>query len=515
MSRYDTIIIGAGLAGLTLASILSSREKQKVLVLEKEDYTGGRVVSFTGTNEGFNLQGKTIDEESYKLALGAAHSQFFESSPALSKIIDQELLNGYSFEAGIHITFWGNKGKLAAFFDYMGRHVDFPGNEGFAVIDADTDTVHELASGSKYSWMNDESIRITKSLLKEMATASQEQIDEWRTISFGEWLRQRTGDQKSWEFLAAVASPHMAMGDPDMMNAGEFIQFMSDAGKIGMNFVSGSTGIVSKPGFIHLADILTEIIKDNGGEIRLNSRVKEVIISGGKVSGVKYLGQDGENLAEADNVVCTLPPRRIFAVLPESVFPDEFVSHIKEDFWSPGIVTSYTGLKNNIFQSAGLNPKSWVIIPAYIKSSEGFKGDVDCSCIIQSSYSSSLSPEGKSLLTMGICLTEDEISDPEKVKYVFSEAEKHFTKCFPSFENERDWTIYTAGPGCYGDWPPVDCKRPPNRSPWIKGLYFAGDSYGEKVKGSGMDSALHSAIDCADEMTGGNYLTEIFPEYLR
>jgi hypothetical protein len=515
MKEYDTIIIGAGLAGLTLASILTAKEKQRVLVLEKEDYTGGRIVSFTGSDKGFNLQGKSINESQYKNILGVAHSRLFDSSPALYEIINNKLLNGYSFEAGIHITFWGNKGKLAAFFDYMGRHVDFPGNEGFAVLDADTDIVHELIPGSKYGWMNDESVKITRALLKEMATAGQDEIDRWRTISFGEWMRQRTVDQKAWEFLSAVASPHMAMGDPDMMNAGEFIQFMSDAGKIGMNFISGSTGIVSKPGFIHLADILTEIIKENGGEISLNSHVEQVQVSGGIVTGVKYKDQYEEKTVLTKNAVCTLPPRRISGIFPENAFPAEFARYIKEDFWGPGIVTSYTGLKSNLFQTAGLNPKSWVIMPAYIKSSEGFKGDVDCSFIIQSSYSASLAPEGKSLLTMGVCLTEEEISDSEKVKYVFSEAEKHFGKAFPSFEEEREWSLYTAGPGCYGDWPPVHCKRPPNSSPWIKGLYFAGDSYGEKVKGSGMDSALHSAIDCADDMTGRDYLTKIFPEYLK
>ena len=110
---------------------------------------------------------------------------------------------------------------------------------------------------------------------------------------------------------------------------------------------------------------------------------------------------------------------------------------------------------------------------------------------------------------MGMCLTDEEIYDPAKVRLVFTEAEKHISKAFPSFEADREWSLYLTGPGCYGDMPHVNCEKPSNRSPWIKGLYFAGDSYGKKVKGSGMDSALHSAIDCADEISGGNYIEQI------
>jgi prolycopene isomerase len=43
--RYDTIVIGASLAGLATAAMLSAEERQNVLVLEKEAYIGGRLVS--------------------------------------------------------------------------------------------------------------------------------------------------------------------------------------------------------------------------------------------------------------------------------------------------------------------------------------------------------------------------------------------------------------------------------------------------------------------------------------
>jgi len=51
--------------------------------------------------------------------------------------------------------------------------------------------------------------------------------------------------------------------------------------------------------------------------------------------------------------------------------------------------------------------------------------------------------------------------------------------------------------------------------PWIKGLYFAGDGYGERRWGAGLDSAFHSAVLCLDKVGSKDYSPEILPEYHR
>jgi phytoene dehydrogenase-like protein len=52
--KYDVIVVGAGIAGLTTAAFLS-KEKKKVLLIEKEDYVGGLVNSFN--RDGFLYDG--------------------------------------------------------------------------------------------------------------------------------------------------------------------------------------------------------------------------------------------------------------------------------------------------------------------------------------------------------------------------------------------------------------------------------------------------------------------------
>ena len=52
-NHYDVIIIGSGLAGIT-ASYKLAKLNQKVLILEKENYLGGRTSSWN--DNGMNIE---------------------------------------------------------------------------------------------------------------------------------------------------------------------------------------------------------------------------------------------------------------------------------------------------------------------------------------------------------------------------------------------------------------------------------------------------------------------------
>ncbi|MGD0277114.1 MAG: NAD(P)-binding protein, partial [Syntrophales bacterium] len=44
--KYDVIVIGSGVGGMGSAALLAKNFKQKVLVLEKAPFIGGRTLSF-------------------------------------------------------------------------------------------------------------------------------------------------------------------------------------------------------------------------------------------------------------------------------------------------------------------------------------------------------------------------------------------------------------------------------------------------------------------------------------
>jgi hypothetical protein len=78
-----------------------------------------------------------------------------------------------------------------------------------------------------------------------------------------------------------------------------------------------------------------------------------------------------------------------------------------------------------------------------------------------------------------------------------------------------EFCIWTASPEAYGLWRPVGVERPDVKSPWVEGLYFAGDQYGRRLWGGGVDGAALSAVMCVDAMEGTQQEEAIFPWYHR
>jgi phytoene dehydrogenase-like protein len=513
--RYDAIIIGAGLAGLSTAALLASEAGKKVLVLEREDYIGGRLLSFMGQGDKLMLQGKLLGAPEFKKVLSSVYAWVNRSQPDLEAMLSQKLLDGFSFEAGGHATFWGTKGRVGFLLDYLKKSIPLPGNEGFAVIDAEKLQLHPMEKGGRYGWMSEESNRTAKALLREMAMASPETLEAWDLISFGKWLNDRTDDRKVYEFLAAVASIHMVMGEPDMIPAGDFIRFMRTAVDIGMNLIKGSTGIVPKPGFVYIGQRLGEKVRENNGTIITGAKVKEVLFDQGRVTGLKaeVNGRDVEY--RTDQVVCTVPIRKIWNFLPKNLFPADLVKRVDEDFFSVGMLTGYIGLKSDIIADAGLNSKSWLLAPSIIKATEGFIGDVDIIAISPSNFEPSLAPPGKYTIGYSIALTEGELRNKAKVDRVIDLSRDIFHKIFPKMKEDTIWEIWTCSDKGFGDWPGPGTKRPDTTQPGLEGLFFAGDGYGAATWGSGMDAAVYSALLCVDAMTGGNYVEKVMPPYHR
>lgn len=68
--KYDTIVVGAGIAGLGVAAILANEGKQKVLVLDRFPVPGGRLRCYPNCP----AQGWTIDTGLHFIELGAQSS---------------------------------------------------------------------------------------------------------------------------------------------------------------------------------------------------------------------------------------------------------------------------------------------------------------------------------------------------------------------------------------------------------------------------------------------------------
>jgi phytoene dehydrogenase-like protein len=278
--------------------------------------------------------------------------------------------------------------------------------------------------------------------------------------------------------LASVASIHMVMGEPDMIPAGDFIRFMRTAGEIGMNLISGSTGIVPRPGFVHIGERIAERFRETGGTVRTGVTVEEVLLDRGKVVGVRARDRQGKKVFRAERVVCTVPVRKIWPFLPKKIFPSDLVTSVERDFFSVGMLTGYIGLKSNLLADAGINPKSWLLVPSLLKAEEGYIGDVDIISIMPSNFEPSLAPQGKYTIAYSIALTEGELRDKARVDRVIDLGREIFHRTFPRMREDTLWEIWTFSDKGFGDWPPPGARRPDTTQPGLEGLFFAGDGYG-------------------------------------
>jgi len=516
---YDVVVFGAGLAGLSVAGLMAKDENKTVLVVEKEKYLGGRMLSFRGKGDKIvTHMGEELDAKGFRKALASVYSWVHSTDPDVPIILEKGLLDGYGWECGGTVTFWGNNGRMACLLDYFDKHLEMPGNKGFLVIEEGGKKKYQIKRGVPYGWMNEEQNKIVKSLLREMATADDKRLAEWDNMNLDQWLQERTQDRKVYEYIAAVASIHMVSGEPANISVRDFGGFMGAAARMGVNLLTGgATGVMPNKGFGTVALRLAEVVNENNGEIRLGTKVNQVLFEGSKVTGIEIATQDGTETISAKQVVCTLPTRDMFKVVSKEKFPSDFVGYVEKEFFSTGMLTAFYGFKGNLLVENGVDPGSWMLAPSFIKAEEGFIGDVDIIATSKSNWEPSLAPveRGEHSMGLSIALLDHEIRNREKVEEVVKRARNVFYTAFPNMEKIQVFELWLCSDRGYGDWPPGDRPRPTITQPNMDGLFFAGDGYGSKVWGAGMDAAVHSALFCAQEMTGRSYVSDILPEHHR
>lgn len=103
---YDIIIIGCGISGLNTAhQLLSKNQQLKILLLEKNNYLGGRIKTFT----------KKINNHNYIWEEGAGRLN--KNHKLFLKLIEEFGLSNNLSKINSDITFYPSKGTVYKFFD--------------------------------------------------------------------------------------------------------------------------------------------------------------------------------------------------------------------------------------------------------------------------------------------------------------------------------------------------------------------------------------------------------------
>lgn len=514
---FDVVVIGAGIGGLSLGAVLSKIHHKKVLVLEKAPYIGGRLVSYKGKGEKVYIDGLELDYIGFQDSLTENNSWIAACEPDIDTIFKNRLLDGWAFEIGGHGLFWGEKSRMHLLLDRLGEPVDIPLGKGLAWVECDRpDGVYPVRPGESYPWQSKQGYKATVSALKKMSCLSMRECADIMNIDLGQWMADHgvLGDREAYRFIKLLMGCQCAIAEPELAPAGDVLGYMTQARGVGANLNSGSVSTVGDPGCIALAMAMERVIVKNGGEIKRSSRVEKTIIQNGQAVGVVVSnGNGGREVVTSHITACNIPPRRIFSVIDPVLFPASVVKTIFEGYWSAALLNGLVGIKENLWERFGVDERSFILMPMLI---EELDPDNPFDVVIWNSAScAKRAPGNKKDFLFSIGLREQDVVDSKKTSRIIESCMDWFRKTFPDWKEMVEFTLWTACNDGYGDWRPVGEKRLENVCPHIKNLYFVGDQYGERNWGGGVDSAVLSAVMCADSMLGSNLEEEIFPPHHR
>ena len=526
--KFDAIVIGAGIAGLGVAALLAKDHGQRVLVLERAPFVGGRALSYVGRGDKVTADGLVMDAREFTKSLAHVHCLLAKCEPSIDEIFARGLLDGRTFEAGGHGLFWGNKSRCDALMRHLGVGWNLPLNRGLGFVKWHGEGMpteqYQVEKGKPYPWMSAEGYASTLEHLGEMARTSFAEMARLMNTPLQAWLTQRGMHPEAYEYIKVLAASQTAQAEPAMTPTGDFLGYMAIAPAIRMNLVSGSVATADEPGTIAIALLFEKVLQQHGGEVRRATPVREVLIEDGRATGVRIRekGADGaatERVLRADAIVCTVPPKYIFDhLLPREHFPAEHVELLTKKFWGAGLLTGWYGMSAPQFPDVGIAEGSFVYMPGITRPDEGFIGVVDMIMADMNAWgdgSARRAPPGKHEYYFSTALTDREMRDPARVARVIELCEGWARRTFPNWERCQEFCIWTPGPEAYGTWRPVGTERPDVVSPHVERLYFAGDQYGKRLWGGGIDGASLSAVLCVDAMTGGNAEEGILPPWHR
>jgi len=501
--RFDVIVIGAGAGGSTAGAILAAREGMKVLVLEKAPRIGGRDISFEGGRE---------DPDVYlSLLAEAAHTRYVKSEPPLEELFRSGILEGFCFEAGIHVLPMTEKGRTATCLSFLGKSLDL--HPALSAGWWHKGNLYRFEQGSEkggqFSWMDDEGRREVGRINRLMVKMSAREAHALDHVSLQEWMEGQTANEAAKEFHYVNATMNCTLNYPWTISAGDNILMNRAVARAGKRFSFGGCSTVGAPGFGQVPGKFCEVIRDNGGTVLTGAPVKEVLIEGGKVKGV---------LAEIDGmleridcpiVVSSDSVQEMFDYLPERHFPVSFVRRVR-GFWRAGAGLVYFGLSREVIS------EHLTFVPAVAGREDGFEGDVRMGFWASSSMDPSRAPRGSQLVDAYVSLTDRETRNPALVETAYWKMKNFLEDRYPGFRRALVWSLYTVtdslipvaqAPGQVGD------ARPRAKCPWVEGLYFASDT--TECSMAANDAAVHAGILAASRVSGRDYVREILPEYLQ
>ncbi len=507
MNKFDVIIIGSGISGLSAASILSKLFKKKVLLLERHFKIGG----FTHI---FKRKGGYGE---YHWDVGLHYVGQMESGSMSRAVFD------YVTDGNVKWKKMPDPYDVFVYPDFT-----FKAMEGERYLKAEMTKLFpaEAAAIEKYfedikivtKWFGRYNFSLTlKPAARKISSYLFSKGSELALMTLKEYLDSNFTDEK---LKALLASQWGDYGLPPSLGS------MAVHSLIVNHYING--GFYPVGGSKKIADSVIPLIENAGGSALVNHTAKEILVEKGKAIGVKALKKEGHDFIEvdyfADKIISTAGAKITYTELLNMKDEPDFIEEVRNFPSSISHINLYLGLKESPAR-LGLKGENYWIYNSYDHDA-GFRSrDQLLNGIIHGAYVSFPSlkdPEAKSHTAEIIAFAdygsfEKWANEPwkkrgeeyENLKKDLSEALIRFTeKHIKGFKNLIDYyelstplsTIhFTGNPegSIYGIPATPERYKMKWISPYthIKNLYLSGaDTFGHGIVGGLMSGALTAAI---------------------
>ncbi len=319
-NKYDVIIIGGGLGGLLCGNILS-REGFSVCIIEQNNKLGGSIQSFTKNKTIFNT-GLNYTES---LGEGEVLNRYFKYFKIMDKLkikqLDIDCFNKISF--GNDNTEYPFAQGHENFIEKLSAH--FPGSEDN--LKGYIKTLKEICDAfSLYTFDNSSKIASAEDALR---------------LSTYKYLQSVHPDKKLQQVLAGINTLYAGVAEKTPLYVHALINY---------SFIKSTWRLVD--GSSQLAIRISEVIKNNGGEILLSSKVTSI---NGKDKQVKYIKLENGEKIYADKIISNTHPANTLKMIPSDLSKKVNKKRITSLENTIGMFTIYIVLKNKSFPYLNYN----------------------------------------------------------------------------------------------------------------------------------------------------------------